>query len=125
MLGLVDARDENPDVPMDDQSEVDAARDSEIARRVEEIREGKAKLILLDEVRTNLEAIIRRVQTVSLEPIVTLRGISIELLAIVAQQKSESCFQCACSGRRPSVYSPGPGRLRFGTAHVTRKFYPG
>jgi len=62
-VALADALYASLDGLPEDQSEVEAAWDSEIARRVDEIRAGKAKLIPLDEVRSNLEATIRRVQS--------------------------------------------------------------
>jgi putative addiction module component (TIGR02574 family) len=61
-VALADALYASVDAPLEDPAEVEAAWDSEIARRADEVRAGKAKLIPLDEVRSNLEATIRRVQ---------------------------------------------------------------
>jgi putative addiction module component (TIGR02574 family) len=46
--------------PVEELAELDAAWECEIARRVDEIRAGQAKLIPLDKVRSNLEATIQR-----------------------------------------------------------------
>jgi putative addiction module component (TIGR02574 family) len=62
-VALADALYASLDGPLEEQAEVEAAWDGEIARRVDEIRSGKAKLIPLDEVRSNLEATIRRAQS--------------------------------------------------------------
>ncbi len=59
---LADALYASLDGPAEDPAEVEAAWDKEIARRVDEIRSGKAKMIPLDQVRSNLRATIRRVQ---------------------------------------------------------------
>jgi len=61
-VSLANALYESLDGIGEDSAEVAAAWDNEIARRVDEIRSGKAKMIPLDQVRSNLEAAIRRVQ---------------------------------------------------------------
>jgi putative addiction module component (TIGR02574 family) len=60
---LADALYASLDGRAEDPAEVEAAWDKEIARRVDEIRSGNAKMIPLDQVRSNLRATIRRVQT--------------------------------------------------------------
>ncbi len=50
------------DGPAEDPAEAEGARDNEVTRRVEAIRSGTAKLMPLDQVRSDLKATIRRVQ---------------------------------------------------------------
>lgn len=46
--------------PLEDPTEVESAWDKEIARRVEEVRNGKAKLIPLADVERRLTEVVRR-----------------------------------------------------------------
>ena len=59
---LADALYASLDESLENPEEVNAAWDTEIARRVAEINAGTAKTVPFDQVKANLDSIIRRAQ---------------------------------------------------------------